>query len=136
MSHKNRSLLAILALLLSALVTVGGGVATAPAAHADYYPTCSHHGCAEAYDSTDTWESLGFPSSRGWYDWPPTGTCNFAGGTYRNYEGELPAGHSYLEFDVTPRACGAPRQAWRIVLDRTTGDVYFTPDHYSTFYLM
>lgn len=140
MSGKNRSVLTMIKLLLAALVATtslfGASVIAAPAAQADWAPSCTHNGCAEALSSNSTWKSLGYPSSRGWYDWPPTGTCNFAGGTYNNYEGELPSGHSYLEFDVTPRECGAPRQAYRIILDRTTGDVYFTPDHYGTFYFL
>ena len=112
-----------------------GGSLVAPA-HADPNPTCTDKGCAEAASSNETWASLGYPSTRGWVDWPPTGTCNYAGGTYNNLEGELPAGDSYLEFDVTPRACGAARQAYRLVVDQTTGDVYFSPDHYSTFYVL
>jgi guanyl-specific ribonuclease Sa len=138
MSGKNRSVLTIVKLLLAALVAttglVGAGLATAPSASAYYNPSCTHSGCAEARSSNSTWKSMGYPSTRGWYDWAPTGTCNFAGGTYNNYEGELPTGRSYLEFDVTPRACGAPRQSYRIVVDRSSGAVYFTPDHYSTFY--
>src|SRR5690606_30986860 len=123
------------AVLSTVLALVVGGFVAAPAAQADVYDSCTHSGCAEAYDSRSIWSSLGYPGSRGWYDWPD-GRCNFAGGTYNNYEGELPAGHSYLEFDVTPRACGASRQAYRLVLDRTTGVVYFSPDHYSDFYRM
>ncbi|WP_406028818.1 ribonuclease N [Nocardioides sp. NBC_00850] len=140
MSGKNRSVLTMIKLLLAGLVAttslLGGSVALAPAAQADWVESCTHKGCAEALDSNEVWASLGYPSNRGWHDWPPTGTCNFSGGTYNNYEGELPSGHSYLEFDVTPRECGAQRQAYRLVVDTTTGDVYFTPDHYSTFYFL
>ena len=125
--------------LLVAVATVAGfvvgGVSVAPVAQADVYDSCTHHGCAEAYDSEATWRSTGYPSSRGWYDWP-TGQCNYAGGTHQNREGQLPSGHSYLEFDVTPRACGASRQAYRLVVDRTTGTVYFSPNHYEDFYRM
>jgi guanyl-specific ribonuclease Sa len=140
MSGKNRSVLTMIKLLLAALVATtglfGASVISAPAAQADWASSCTHNGCAEALSSNRTWASLGYPSNRGWHDWPPTGTCNFSGGTYNNYEGELPSGHSYLEFDVTPRACGAARQSYRIILDRTNGDVYFTPDHYGTFYFL
>jgi hypothetical protein len=38
-------------------------------------------------------------------------SANFAGGTYKNLEAELPNGHSYREFDVYPRSCGASRDA-------------------------
>lgn len=132
----SRSLPMLVKLSIAALaVTAAGGVAAAPA-QAAANPTCNVTGCDEAAGSNQTWASLGYPSTRGWYDWPPTGTCNYAGGTYNNYEGELPAGDSYLEFDVTPRECGAARQAYRIVLDKTTGTVYFSPDHYSTFYVL
>jgi len=134
----NRSMYATLRLVLAGFlvaVGLGGTVVSAPPAHADYYASCTHSGCAEARSSNQIWASMGYPGSRGWYDWPD-GRCNFAGGTYNNYEGELPSGHSYLEFDVTPRECGAQRQSYRLVVDRTTGDVFFSPDHYGTFYLL
>jgi ribonuclease T1 len=138
-SEKNNvvSRLVRMLVILSTVVgfAVAGGVAVAPASEATVYSSCTHSGCAEAYSSNSIWSSKGYPSTRGWYSWP-NGQCNFAGGTYNNYEGELPAGHSYLEFDVTPRACGAARQSYRLVLDRTTGVVYFSPNHYGDFYRM
>ncbi|MCI2419323.1 ribonuclease N [Saccharopolyspora sp. K220] len=136
MSNRNRSVLTLLKLLVATFAVtglLGVGVATAPAANADVYDSCTHSGCAEARDSNEIWASMGYPGSRDWYDWPD-GQCNFAGGTYNNYEAELPEGHSYREFDVTPRACGAARQAYRLVVDLTTGEVYFSPNHYDDFY--
>jgi len=123
--------------ILSTMVAfvTAGGVAVAPSSEAAVYSSCTHSGCAEAYDSRAIWSSKGYPSTRGWVSWP-NGQCNFAGGTHYNNEGQLPAGHSYLEFDVTPRACGAARQSYRLVLDRTTGVVYFSPNHYGDFYRM
>lgn len=138
MSTKNRSLPILFKLFVATfalLGLVGAGIATAPAANADVFPSCTHSGCAEARDSNEIWASMGYPGSRGWYDWPD-GQCNFAGGTHHNYEGQLPEGHSYLEFDVTPRACDAPRQSYRLVVDQTNGDVYFSPNHYGDFYLL
>ena len=129
------SLIRMLVVLSAMVSLVAGGVTVAPAANATVYGSCTHSGCTEAYSSKSIWSSKGYPSTRGWVSWP-NGQCNFAGGTYNNYEGELPAGHSYLEFDVTPRACGAARQSYRLILDRTTGVTYFSPNHYGDFYRM
>ena len=91
-------------------------------------------GCSAAASANSTWESdLGYPGSRGWYDWP-NGQCNYAGGTYYNDDGQLPAGDSFQEFDVNPRSCGAHRDAVRIVVDMDSGQVWYSPDHYSDFY--
>lgn len=136
MSTRNRSgnpLVKLLVAAFAVLGLLGGGLVTAPAANAAVYSSCTPSGCAEARDSNAIWASMGYPRTRGWYDWPD-GQCNYAGGTYNNYEGELPDNHSYLEYDVTPRACGAARQAYRLVVDRTAGTVYFSPDHYGNFY--
>lgn len=138
MSEKNSTVsgLARMLVVLTAMLSfVAGGITAAPAAEANVYGSCTHSGCTEAYSSRSIWSSMGYPSTRGWVSWP-NGQCNFAGGVHRNAEGQLPAGHSYLEFDVTPRACGAARQSYRLVLDRTTGVVYFSPNHYADFYRM
>ena len=129
------SLVRLLVVLTAMFGFVAGGVAVAPASQADVFDSCTHSGCAEAYESNSIWSSKGYPSTRGWNDWPD-GQCNFAGGTHYNNEGQLPAGHSYLEFDVTPRACGAARQSYRLIVDRTNGDTYFSPNHYADFYRM
>ncbi|GAA0246870.1 ribonuclease domain-containing protein [Saccharothrix mutabilis subsp. mutabilis] len=119
---------------LSALASVLGVTAVAgPAADATVYSSCTMTRCADARSANSTWSAKGYPGSRGWYSWP-NGQCNFAGGTFYNREGQLPSGRSYLEFDVYPRACGASRDAYRIVVDRTTGAVYFSPNHYGDFY--
>jgi ribonuclease T1 len=36
--------------------------------------------------------------------------------------------------DVYPRSRGAARDAYRIVVNRSTKETWFTPDHYVTFY--
>ncbi len=112
---------------------VGMSVVATPAADATVYGSCTMSRCADARSANTIWQSKGYPGTRGWYSWP-NGQCNFAGGTFYNREGQLPSGHSYREFDVYPRACGASRDAYRIVLDRTTGVVYFSPNHYADFY--
>ncbi len=123
-----------LAVTLAALASVlGVSVAVTPAAEAAVHSTCSMTRCADARSANTTWQSKGYPGTRGWYGWT-NGQCNFAGGTFYNREGQLPSGHSYREFDVYPRACGAARDAYRIVVDRTTGVVYFSPNHYGDFY--
>ncbi len=125
-------MLAALAIVASVL---GATLVAAPAAEARVYPTCSLSRCAAARSADATWESKGYPATRNWYSWP-NGQYNFAGGTFQNREGQLPAGHRYQEFDVYPRARGAARDAYRIVVDRTNGQVYFSPDHYGNFYAL
>lgn len=100
---------------------------------ASVFPSCTISRCSAAASANSIWSSLGYPTSRGWYDWPD-GSCNFAGGQYRNDEGELPSGDTYHEYDVYPRSCGASRDAYRIVVDDDSGTVWFSPDHYTDFY--
>jgi guanyl-specific ribonuclease Sa len=102
-------------------------------ARASVYSSCTISRCSDAVSANSTWKSLGYPTKRGWVDWP-NGQCNYAGGTYYNDEGELPGGDSYLEYDVYPRSCGASRDAYRIVVDTDTGAVWFSPNHYTDFY--
>ncbi|MEU7772475.1 ribonuclease domain-containing protein [Micromonospora taraxaci] len=75
----------------------------------------------------------GFPTSRGWYSWSG-GKSNFAGGQFYNYEGQLPTNATYNEYDVYPRTQGAARDAYRIVVNRSTGVTWFSPNHYTDFY--
>ena len=103
------------------------------AAQAAVYPTCTISRCSAARTAQTGWKSLGWPTSSGWYVWP-YGQYNYTGGTFENREGELPAGASYNEYDVYPRARGAARDAYRIVVNRSTKETWFTPDHYVTFY--
>jgi ribonuclease T1 len=128
--HWARRVLAALAIVASVL---GVTTVVTPAADAAVYSSCTQTRCSAARSANSTWSSMGYPSVRDWYDWPD-GRCNFAGGTFQNREGQLPSGHRYQEFDVYPRACGASRDAYRIVVDRTNGTVYFSPDHYKNFY--
>lgn len=119
--------------MLAAVVSVLGVSSVASPAEATVYSSCTQTRCSAARSADATWESKGYPNSRGWYNWP-NGQCNFAGGTFYNREGQLPSSGSYLEFDVYPRACGASRDAYRIVLDRNSGTVWFSPNHYTDFY--
>src|SRR3954470_22156028 len=93
---------------------------TAPQANAAVYDTCTISRCAAARTARAGWQKLSFPTTRGWKAWP-SGRYNFSGGRYYNYEGELPAGASYYEYDVYPRAKGAARDAYRIVVNRSSG---------------
>ena len=108
-------------------------IGTDPAANASVSSSCHLSGCAAAISANSTWSDMGYPSSRGWYDWP-NGECNYAGGTYYNDDGQLPSGDSFQEFDVNPRSCGAHRDAVRIVVDMDSGQVWYSPDHYADFY--
>jgi hypothetical protein len=110
-------------------------VIASPAANATVYNSCTISGCSDAVSANSIWSSMSYPSSRGWYNWPD-GECNYAGGTYYNDDGQLPSGDSFQEFDVYPRSCGAHRDAVRIVVDMNTGQVWYSPDHYSDFYAL
>ena len=48
--------------------------------------------------------------------------------------GRVPANASYNEYDVYPRPRGAARDGYRIVVNRSVKETWFTPDHYVTFY--
>jgi guanyl-specific ribonuclease Sa len=112
---------------------LGMSVVAVPAADATVYSSCTQSRCSAARSANTTWKSMSYPGTRGWYDWP-NGQCNFAGGRFYNNEGQLPSTHTYREFDVYPRSCGASRDAYRIVVDLTNGVVYFSPNHYDDFY--
>lgn len=116
------------------LVSVSGLVAVVRSAQASsVHDSCTISRCQDARSANATWAAEGYPQSRGWNSWPG-GRCNYAGGRYHNREGELPGGHTYYEYDVYPRGCGAPRDAYRIVVDAGTGRVWFSPNHYADFY--
>lgn len=132
--HTRITVMKRFAVTLAALASIfGTTLVAAPAADASVYGSCTMTRCADARSAKTTWQSKGYPGTRGWYSWP-NGQCNFAGGTFYNREGQLPSGHSYREFDVYPRACGASRDAYRIVVDLSAGVVYFSPNHYTDFY--
>jgi ribonuclease T1 len=133
-----RRLLASFALLfaVSGTALVGPAVVApthTPAAHASVHSTCTISRCSAARTARSGWSQLGWPLTAGWRAWP-YGQYNYTGGTFQNREGELPANASYHEYDVYPRARGAARDAYRIVVDRSTKRTWFSPDHYVTFY--
>ncbi|MFG2052810.1 ribonuclease domain-containing protein [Micromonospora sp. NPDC048930] len=127
--------------LLTAMVTTGlvGPSVVSPKlaepAHAAVYSSCTMTRCTDARAARSGWSAKGFPTTRGWYSWSG-GLCNFAGGRFYNYEGQLPTNATYYEYDVYPRACGASRDAYRIVVNKSTGATWFSPDHYANFYLL
>jgi ribonuclease T1 len=125
----------VFALSGSALVVpaVVAPTETTSAAEATVYSSCTLSRCSAARTARSGWSSLGWPTSRGWYSWP-YGQYNYTGGTFQNREGQLPANASYNEYDVYPRANGASRDAYRIVVNRSTKETWFTPDHYVNFY--
>ncbi|WP_436837963.1 ribonuclease domain-containing protein [Micromonospora rifamycinica] len=102
-------------------------------ASAAVYGSCTMSRCADARTARSGWSAKGFPTSRGWYAWSG-GLSNFAGGQFHNYEGQLPVNATYHEYDVYPRVSGAARDAYRIVVNRSTGATWFSPDHYANFY--
>ncbi len=60
---------------------------------------------------------------------PPPGYVG--GSTFGNRERRLPPGQ-YREYDVDPRT-GGGRNAERLVIERRSGQAYYTGDHYDTF---
>jgi ribonuclease T1 len=105
---------------------------SADTAQAAVYNTCTISRCPAARTAYTGWQSLGWPTTAGWYSWP-YGNHSYAGGRFYNREGQLPTA-TYSEYDVYSRARGASRDAYRIVVNRSTRIAYFTPDHYVTFY--
>ncbi len=122
-----RRVLTVLALFAALFSTV-----SAPASAA-VHGSCTFSGCDAARTAYNGWRQLGFPTARNWYAWP-YGQYNFAGGRFYNREGQLPAGHTFYEYDTHPRPRGAARDARRIVRDVTTGVVWYSPDHSANFY--
>jgi hypothetical protein len=118
---------------VAALTSVFGLAAVSCPAQATVYGSCTISRCSDARSANTTWKSKGYPTTRGWVSWTG-GKCSYAGGQYYNYEGELPSGDTYYEYDVYPRTCGAARDAYRIVWDSDTGRVWFSPNHYTDFY--
>lgn len=45
----------------------------------------------------------------------------------------LPEGGDYVEFDLAPKIKGVKRNMERIVIDKSSGKVYYTNNHYETF---
>ncbi|WP_308195624.1 ribonuclease domain-containing protein [Dactylosporangium sp. AC04546] len=129
------SRLTLAAVLVAGLIAGPAVVApsTVDAAQASVYSSCNISGCADARTARSGWSSLGFPTTRAWYQWP-AGKYNFAGGRYYNREGELPANATYYEYDVIPRNQGAARDAKRIIINRSTGATWYSPNHYTDFY--
>ncbi|GAA4623076.1 ribonuclease domain-containing protein [Actinoallomurus vinaceus] len=121
-----------LAVTTAAAASLTGVVATT-SAHASVYSSCTISRCADARSADSIWASKGYPTSSGWYSWPD-GKYNYTGGRFYNREGELPSGATYYEYDVYSRAKGASRDAYRIVVNRSSGVVWFSPNHYTDFY--
>ncbi|RCG31464.1 ribonuclease N [Sphaerisporangium album] len=111
-------------------LTFVAGVTPADAA---VYSSCTQSRCADARYARSVWSGKGFPTSAGWYTWPD-GRYNYTGGQFYNREGQLPSGATYYEYDVYSRARGAARDAYRIVVNRSTGATWFSPNHYTDFY--
>ena len=125
----------LLAVIAASTAVLGVSAIESPAANAAVYSSCHISGCSAAASANSTWSSMDYPTSRGWYDWP-NGECSYAGGEYYNDDGQLPSGDTFYEYDVYPRSCGAHRDAYRIVVDINTGEVWYSPDHYSDFYAL
>jgi guanyl-specific ribonuclease Sa len=109
------------------------GVVGITHADASVYSSCTISRCADARSADSIWASKGYPTTSGWYSWPD-GRYNYTGGQFYNREGELPSGATYYEYDVYSRAKGASRDAYRIVVNRSTGVTWFSPNHYTDFY--
>lgn len=134
----DRRFLATLALVVTTIAAalVGPAVlapSSAPQASAAVYGSCTVSRCPAARDARAGWQRQGFPTTRGWRTWA-NGKWNFAGGRFNNYEGQLPKGATYYEYDVYPRNKGAARDAFRIVVNKSTGATWFSPNHYTDFH--
>ncbi|GAA3690172.1 ribonuclease domain-containing protein [Nonomuraea antimicrobica] len=121
-----------LAAVLAAAISLVALTGVVPA-DAAVYNSCTISRCADARSARSTWAAKGFPTSAGWYTWPD-GRHNYTGGRHYNREGQLPTNATYYEYDVYSRTQGAARDAYRIVVNRSTGVTWFSPNHYTDFY--
>ncbi|WP_433213256.1 ribonuclease domain-containing protein [Microtetraspora malaysiensis] len=121
-----------LTIVLAAIASLTSAVGIAPA-DASVYGSCTISRCSDARSAGSIWAAKGYPTNSGWYSWPD-GKYNYTGGRFYNREGQLPSGATYYEYDVYSRAQGAARDAYRIVVNRSTGAVWFSPNHYTDFY--
>ncbi|GAB4054542.1 ribonuclease domain-containing protein [Catellatospora paridis] len=119
----------VVAMLVGALFVP----AAAAPAEAAVYNSCTMARCADARAARSGWSAKGFPTTAGWYAWS-NGLYNYTGGRFYNREAQLPSGATYYEYDVYPRNRGAARDAYRIVVNRSTGVTWFSPNHYTDFY--
>lgn len=126
------SRLAQLTVMLAAILSLTGVVGITPA-NASVFNSCTISRCSDARSANATWASKGYPTTSGWYTWSG-GKYNYTGGRHYNREGQLPSGATYYEYDVYSRARGAARDAYRIVVNRSTGVTWFSPNHYTDFY--
>ncbi|MGW0803473.1 ribonuclease domain-containing protein [Nonomuraea sp. NPDC002799] len=121
-----------LAVVLTAVTSLIGLAGVTPAT-ATVYDTCTISRCADARAATAVWASYDYPTTAGWYAWPDS-RHNYTGGRFYNREGQLPSGATYNEYDVYSRARGERRDAYRIVVNRSTGVTWFSPNHYTDFH--
>lgn len=128
--HRSRSIR--IAFTLAATAALSGTVAVSPA-QAAVYGSCTLSTCSAATSARSIWAGKGFPTTAGWYSWPD-GKYNYTGGRFYNREGQLPSGATYYEYDVYSRSKGAARDAYRIVVNRSTGATWYSPNHYTDFY--
>lgn len=130
--RRRSSWTARLTVTLAATASLAGTIGTTHA-DASVYSSCTIARCADARSADQIWASKGYPTTSGWYSWPD-GLYNYTGGQFYNREGQLPSGATYYEYDVYSRPKGASRDAYRIVVNRSTGVTWFSPNHYTDFY--
>jgi guanyl-specific ribonuclease Sa len=121
-----------IAVAVAATASLAGVVGTTHA-HASVHDSCTISRCDDARSADSIWAAKGYPTVSGWYSWPD-GRYDYTGGRFYNREGQLPGGATYYEYDVYSRAKGASRDAYRIVVDRSAGVTWFSPNHYTDFY--
>ncbi|MFI6600556.1 ribonuclease domain-containing protein [Nonomuraea sp. NPDC050536] len=121
--------LAVILVAGASLISLGG----CSPANAAVYNSCTMARCADARSANAIWATKGYPTTSGWYPWP-NGRYNYTGGRFYNREGQLPSTATYYEYDVYSRSRGAARDAYRIVVNRSTGVTWFSPNHYTDFY--
>jgi guanyl-specific ribonuclease Sa len=84
----------------------------------------------------DQWAALNFPSGAAWHQ---IGTSQwiYGGAVHQNRERQLPTSGRYREYDAqiyTRR--GESRGAKRIIIDISTYAAWYSPNHYTDFYVM
>ena len=122
------SWLARLIVMLAAVTSLTGVVGITPA-DASVINSCTISRCSDARSANATWASKGYPTTAA--GTPGRRQVQLHWRPLPEPEGQLPAAPPTTSTTCTP-GTGAARDAYRIVVNRSTGVIWFSPNHYAT----
>ncbi len=133
-----RTLVASLALVFGlAAASVVAPAVLAPQSSSQAEAAVYNCGCpSSAYAMYDRWDSRNWPSGAAWRQ-IGTNQWLYGGAVHYNRERQLPVNASYREYDAQVYSYrGQSRGAKRIVINISTYQGWYTPNHYTDFYRM